>query len=217
MARKADLVDSPARRYPRREEAARRTRMALVGAAAELFVEQGYLATSVVAIAARAGVARATLFTSVPGGKPELLKLARDMALAGDDEPVPIPQRPWFRHAIAASSPQEVIRRQSHNYRVILRRAAALERALVVGSADTPELADLERNARAERAAGTRLVVDRLVELGGVPPSRAQAAADTLYAIASPELYLLLTEDRGWTDGRYERWLATTLTAALLG
>jgi AcrR family transcriptional regulator len=208
--------DSAARRYPRREQAAARTRAALIQAAAELFVQDGYLQTSVSAIAARAGVGRATVFTSVPGGKPELLALARDVALAGDDQPVPVPQRRWFVHAMAATDSHELIRRQAHNYRTIQERAAHLEHALVIGAADAPELADLERVARSQRARGTRLVIDRLVELGAIPRARATTAADTLYALASPDVYLLLTRDRGWTGTRYEKWLAATLVSALL-
>lgn len=66
-------------------------------AATELFIERGYPAATIASIAERAGVARPTVFTSVPGGKPERLKLARDLAIAGDDEAVPVPERDWFR------------------------------------------------------------------------------------------------------------------------
>ena len=216
MERKPSSTDSAQRRYPRREQAAARTRAALVQAAAELFVQDGYLQTSVSAIAERAGVGRATVFTSVPGGKPELLALARDAAIAGDDEPVPVPQRPWFLHAMAATDPRELIRRQAHNYRTIQERAAHLEHALVIGAADAPELAELERTARTQRAHGGRLVIDRLVELGAVPRARAAASADTLYAVASPDVYLLLTRDRGWTGAKYEKWLTATLVSVLI-
>jgi AcrR family transcriptional regulator len=216
MIRKASVANSSPRRFPRREEAARVTRNRLVQAAAELFVEQGYLATSISAIAARAGVGRATVFTSVPGGKPELLKLARDIALAGDDDPVPMPERAWFRHAMAADNARELIKRQSHNYRMIQQRAAKLEQALVIGAAETPELAELERAARSERAKGASLVISRLVQLRAIPHARAQRASDTLYALASPTVYLMLTQDRNWTGSQYERWLTATLTSALL-
>ena len=82
-------------------------------AAAELFVERGYAAATIAAIAGRAGVARPTVFPSVPGGKPELLKLARDLAIAGDDEPVPVPERGWFRSAMAQDDPAELLARQA--------------------------------------------------------------------------------------------------------
>lgn len=216
MEHKTSTTESTRHRYPRREQAAARTRASLVRAAAELFARDGYLQTSVSAIAERAGVGRATVFTSVPGGKPELLALARDTAIAGDDEPVPVPRRPQFLHAMAATDPHELIRRQAHNYRTIQERAAPLEHALVIGAADAPELAELERTARTQRAHGARLVINRLLDLDAIPRSRATAAADTLYALASPEVYLLLTRDRGWTGAKYEKWLASTLVNTLI-
>jgi len=72
---------------------AQSTREAVIAAAGRLFSEQGYAATSIDDIAAAAGVSRATVFTSV-GGKPKLLKTALDVAIVGDDEPVPLPERP---------------------------------------------------------------------------------------------------------------------------
>jgi AcrR family transcriptional regulator len=88
------------RRYssPLREENARRTRQAIIAAAHQLFTERGYGATSLADIAAAAGVARPTP-SAVFGSKPALLKEVLDQALAGDDEPVPVAQRPWFRPA----------------------------------------------------------------------------------------------------------------------
>jgi AcrR family transcriptional regulator len=181
-----------------------------------LFVERGYAATTVSAIAQRAGVGRATVFTSVAGGKPELLKLARDVALAGDDEPVPVPQRPRFRQAMSAPRATELLRLQARNYRMIHQRAAALERCLVTAAATTQELSDLLADARRQRAAGSRLVIDRLVEMGAVQPQLRDVAADILYALASPDIYVLLTEDRNWTAAGYEQWLCRSLTDALL-
>ncbi|MGN6160839.1 MAG: TetR/AcrR family transcriptional regulator [Marmoricola sp.] len=216
MERNGERTTGSDRRYPRRELAASRTRLALITAAGDLFVERGYPATTVTAIAERAGVSRATVFTSVPGGKPELLKLARDLAIAGDDEPVPIPERSWFKEAMAATDPRELLRRQARNYRVISERAARLEDALMVGAATAPELAELEQTARTQRSMGTRLVADRLVELGAIGAGEAQGAADTLYALAAPSVFLLLTRDRGWSADRYEGWLADTLIAVLL-
>ena len=79
-------------RSPLRDSQAEETRLRVVTAAARLFIERGYGATSIDAIAEAAGVGRATVFTSV-GGKAALLRLAYDIAIVGDDEPVPLPQR----------------------------------------------------------------------------------------------------------------------------
>jgi AcrR family transcriptional regulator len=201
-------------RYPLRADRARRTHQALVTAAAELFAAAGYAATTIDAIAQRAGVGRATVFTSVPGGKPQLLKEARDQAIAGDDEPVPIPQRSWFIDAMAQADPRELLRRQAANYRRIADRAARLERALATGAATDPALADLYAEARRQRHFGTTFVAARLGELGALADP--ESAPDTIYALAAPDVYLLLVDDRGWTPDRYETWLATQLIRGLL-
>jgi AcrR family transcriptional regulator len=201
-------------RYPLRADRARRTHQALVAAAAELFASAGYAATTIDAIAQRAGVGRATVFTSVPGGKPQLLKEARDQAIAGDDEPVPIPQRSWFIDAMAQTDPRELLRRQAANYRRIADRAARLERALATGAATDPALADLYAEARRQRHFGTSFVAARLGELGALADP--ETAPDTIYALAAPDVYLLLVGDRGWTPDRYENWLATQLIRSLL-
>jgi AcrR family transcriptional regulator len=169
-----------------------------------------------VQIAERAGVARPTVFTSVPGGKPELLKLARDHALAGDDEPVPVPERPWIRAAMAPDDPAEVLRRQAGNYRMLNDRAARLELELAAAARGDAQLAELSAQARTQRRAGTGFVVRRLVELGAVPPERADDAADTVYALSGPQVYALLVHDRGWSPDRYQDWLARRLLTALL-
>jgi AcrR family transcriptional regulator len=201
-------------RYPLRTDRARRTHQALVAAAAELFAGAGYAATTIDAIAQRAGVSRATVFTSAPGGKPQLLKEARDQAIAGDDEPVPIPQRSWFKDAMAQTDPRELLRRQAANYRRIADRAARLERALATGAATDPALADLYAEARRQRHFGTSFVAGRLGELGALADP--ETAPDTIYALAAPDVYLLLVDDRGWTPDRYESWLAAQLIRGLL-
>jgi AcrR family transcriptional regulator len=210
-------VGSTARRYPLREARAKRTFAAVVAAAGELFAERGYPATTIADIAERAGVGRATVFTAVPGGKPDLLKLARDRALAGDDEDIPLPQRSWFREAMAQADPVELLRRQAGNYRQILHRAAGLEGALEVGAEMAAELAGLRRTATAQRRFGARLVADRLAEL---TPLRAglsvEMAADTITVLISSCTYRLLTDDYGWSPDEYENWLASQLVSALL-
>ena len=100
-------VNRGARRYvsPLRREAAARTRLAVLDAARELFTAQGYMATTVDEIAGRAGVSKPTVFAAA-GSKQAILKQLRDIALAGDDEPVPVAQRPWYQEALAEPDPR---------------------------------------------------------------------------------------------------------------
>jgi AcrR family transcriptional regulator len=212
VKREQDRPD--AERFPLRTDRARRTHQALISAAAALFEQSGYAATTIDLIAQRAGVARATVFTSAPGGKPQLLKEARDQAIAGDDEPVPIPQRSWFLETMAQTDPRELLRRQAGNYRRILERAAPLERALATAAATDPAMADLHREASIQRHAGAEMVAIRLDELGAL--ADLATAADTIYVLASPDVYLLLVQDREWTPESYEAWLTARLISALL-
>jgi AcrR family transcriptional regulator len=189
----------------------------LIAAATELFAERGYTGTTIEAIAQKAGVARPTVFTSMPGGKPQLLKEARDVAIAGDDEPVPIPQRTWYVQTLAQTDPVVLVRMQSRNNRRILKRVAALEIVIRAIAAD-PGLAELAAEARRQRRFGAATITGRLHELGALRPGLThEAAGDIYYALASPEVFLLLTRDQGWTMAAYEEWLADQLIYALLG
>ena len=76
-----------------RAESARQTRRRIVEAARELFETRGYAGTTIDAVAEAAGVSRRTVFLSV-GSKAELLKTAWDWGVVGDDEPVPMAERP---------------------------------------------------------------------------------------------------------------------------
>lgn len=205
-------------RFPRRAAAARATRASLVAAASELFTQSGYGATTVQQIAGRAGVGRATVFTSVPGGKPELLRLARDVALAGDDEPVPIPQRTWFLDAMAQPDGHSLLRRQAGNYRRILQRAAALELELQAAAKTKPELAALAAEARLQRTRGAGLVVQHLSQKppGLKPDLSSDHAADIICALSSASLWKELVNDRKWSPNSFEQWLAQQLIAGLL-
>jgi len=106
------VTAKPSRTYrsPLRDEQVRGTRRAVVAAAHDLFVEHGYAATTIDAVAERAGVSRKTVFSAV-GGKAVLLKLALDWALAGDDEPVPLADRPEVRQERRETDPWALVRR----------------------------------------------------------------------------------------------------------
>src|SRR6267378_378845 len=80
-------------RSPRRAQSARTTRRLVLDAARALFLEHGYVGTTIEQIAARAGVSKPTVFAAV-GSKRTLLKELRDLALAGDEELIEVPARP---------------------------------------------------------------------------------------------------------------------------
>src|SRR4051794_11157335 len=96
-----------------RAESAATTRLAIIEAAARLFVEHGYGAVSIDDVARAAEGARATVFNAV-GGKAALLRAAYDVAIVGDDEPIPLPDRTWARPVREAPDGPTMLDRYAH-------------------------------------------------------------------------------------------------------
>jgi AcrR family transcriptional regulator len=203
-------------RSPLRESQARATRRAILAAAARLFVERGYAATSIDEIAAEAGVGRATVFTSV-GGKPELLKQAYDVALAGDDEPVAIVDRPGPQAVLAAADGWQLVAGFVEFATPASGRIARIYEAVHgAAHADAAAREMWERILR-ERRVGMDNIVRALQAKGplrdGLDPA---GAAEILYALGDPWLYHLLVFEQGWSEDRYGAWLTRTLQEQLL-
>ncbi|HEY5247660.1 MAG TPA: helix-turn-helix domain-containing protein, partial [Dermatophilaceae bacterium] len=129
-------------RFPRRAEAARATRRRVVAAAAALFEQRGYAATSIVAIAEAADVAEQTVYAAF-GNKRTLLAEAVDQAIAGDDEPIAVNDRDWMQPVWNAPDPASRLRAYAAAVVFIHERAARIFRVLEVAAPGTPELDDL--------------------------------------------------------------------------
>ncbi|MDG4784745.1 helix-turn-helix domain containing protein [Micromonospora sp. WMMD1102] len=208
----------PRRRYqsPVREEAARRTRQAIVAAAAGMFVERGYAATSLADIATAAGVARPTVFAAF-GSKPALLRQVLDQALAGDDAPVAVADRPWFRPVWDATTPAELLDAYAEVCVLIGGRAARLFETVRRAADDAPEVADLWQTLCRNRRAGATMAVDRAATLGPLTPDLDRdRAIDVLWLHNDPAHYATLVHDRGWSERDFAGWLATSMRHALL-
>lgn len=204
------------RRYEsalRREQAAA-TRARIVRAAAELFAAHGYTQTSIEQVAARAGVARPTVYTAFTG-KPALLKEALDLLLAGDDAPIPVRDRPWFQELLHQRDPRRLLEIEARNDRMINERVAALHEAVRNASATDADIAKLYATVKQQRRIGARVVVEALAALG---PLRGEldTATDVLWLLKDPALYTALVGDLGWPAERYQAWLAHTMQASLL-
>ncbi len=101
-----------------------------------MFLERGYAVVTADEIAVRASVSRPTVFVAV-GGKPELLKQARDVALVGDDEPVPMPERPMFLQLWQQPDAFRAVHLYARNMRIVYGRAAGIEILLQQAAART--------------------------------------------------------------------------------
>lgn len=195
---------------------AQQTRHAVVRAAADLFVEQGYASTTVEEVADAAGVSRKTVFTAV-GGKLELLKTALDWAIAGDDEPVALADRGAMRDLLALDDPEELLTGWAHVLVEINARAGALMRALEVAAGTDAQAQELVGRLQRQRLTGARTIVRRLRALKALNAGfRRDEATDIAWLAADPVLYDRLVRVRGWSARRFERWLARSLCAQLV-
>lgn len=202
---------------PTRERHARDTRLAVLRAAAELFVDPGYAATSVSGVARRAGVSAQTVYNAF-GTKRALLKAAYDVTLAGDDEPLPLAQRPQVRALYAVPDPVEFL----HGYAALgtglLERLGPLLLQIAAGAAaGDPDLVEHQRTTDGERLVGTMVVVRRVRDLGALAPELdLERARDRIWTLNSVQVWHLLTADRGWSGAEYTRFVGDAMCAAVL-
>ena len=202
---------TPARRRydsPLRAKRAAETKAALIRAATELFTARGWVNTGMRDVAREAGVAVETLYSHY-SSKRKLFDAVVDQAVVGDDAAVAVAERPEFLamgrgrrtdRVAAAAALVAGIHGRTGPFAKLIREAATTD----------AEVAEVLRATRGRQrqdvAAGLALV------LGRAPTPDEN---DGVWAIVSPEIYLLLVQESGWSLKRYERWLAETLARVL--
>jgi len=206
------------RRYesPLRDEQARATRRAIVAAATELFLDRGYAATTMEAIASSANVSRKTVFTA-GGSKFVLLKDAFDWSLVGDDEPVAMADREPVQQILASRDPVEAVRMWAKMITDTAIRAAPIGAVLTTAACFDPEAAALLKTSDRHRHEGAEAFVAHLRSIGGLRRGLTlETAADLCWLAMDAGPYIRLVQERGWSTERYERWLAAAVRTALL-
>ncbi|MFI2369331.1 TetR/AcrR family transcriptional regulator [Streptomyces sp. NPDC018833] len=203
------------KRVGRQTLKARETRRRILEAARALFVERGYGVTTLQDIAAEAGVAVQTIYF-VFGNKRTLLKELVDISIAGDDEPEATMDRPWFVNALAAETADAQLQAHISGTREILERVAPMMKVIDTAAAMDPEIAELWRQDEDPRftvqATAAKALMAKEGAREGLPVER---AADVLFGLLSPELYLLFVHERGWSPEQWQRWAYDTLRLQL--
>ena len=208
----------PRRRYDstRRQEQASENRRAVLEAAHRMFLERGYAATTVGAIAAAAGVSVETVYKAF-GNKPGLVKAVVDVAIVGDDEPVPMLQRDRVRRMEAEPDPRRKLAMYGEHLADSAPRRVPVELLVRAAAASDAGAAGVWDELEAERLTGMTFFARHLDEGGHLRPSvPVEEARDVLWTYNSADVYQLLVMRRGWTPERYGRWVAGALAAALL-
>lgn len=213
-----DVSEVKTRSYDptRRQQRTRATRMRVINAARELFIERGYPMTSVEAISARADVPPATLYRLF-ASKSAILKEVIDVTAVGDDEPIPVHGRPDVLALRAEPDPARYLAGFAHLARVLHDRLDPMQQMLRTAASVDPDAADMLATIREQRYAGQGVVARGLAERNALRKTLSEDDAhDIIYGLMSPDLRHVLISERRWTAERYEGWLAETLCATLL-
>ena len=210
--------EKPKRRYDGsgRRAAARATRGRILAAARTLFLERGYAATTMAAVAEAAGVSVETIYLSV-GPKAALVRYLVEMALSGADRPVPALEREAVQAIMAEPDPRRKVRRFARLVRELQERLVPIWAVVEAAAPDDAELAALVEELYARHVGSMRLFVDHLAAAGHLRAGLAPAlATDLLWAMNSPAFYRLLVGQRQWSGDTLERFLADAWQLLLL-
>lgn len=200
---------TPAVEQDGRRQRSRRTRARVVDAAAQLFAEQGYVATTIEAVATRAGVAVQTVYY-VFGTKPNLLAAVLDASVAGDVEPVAVLERPWVDSLAAEQDADQAVSQLVEAGVAIVARTAPIYEVVRRAAAD-PDVGALLDDNRRRRRADQRQLIEMLSQAGHLRTDLdVDTAADVFYGLVNEEVFQLLIADCGWSVDRFRRW-ATSL------
>jgi AcrR family transcriptional regulator len=206
----AERAHEIAPRYhsPLRAKQAAETRQTIIRAATTLFRKRGWTATTLPMIATEAGVSVDTIYSTF-GTKSALMMAVVDVAIVGDDEEAAMVERPEF--ALFAKGKRIERLRTGVRFTIgVYQRSVpilkALQEAAASDDAARARLAQYDEDRRDVTAAGLALI------LGDEAP---EEVVDAIWALASPEVYIYLTEGRGWSVAATEAWLVEMSSAAI--
>ena len=198
-----------------RRERARARRLAVVLAARDLFERDGYRATTIAAVAARAGVSAESVYKGF-GSKAALAKAVFDLALAGDDEPVPIADRPAMQAVRDEPDVRRKIALYVHGLAGRQARSAGVQILIRDGRHVDDALAPVWAKLADEGLVGMTLLGSHLLETGRLRPGiELEEVRDVLWNFLAIDTYERLVLARGWPLQRYADWLARAITDAL--
>lgn len=210
---------SPKRAYDssRRQAQADETRRHILEAARKLFMERGYAGATAEAIATEAGVALQTVYAIFKNKRKILVSLMHVSSPSGDEDHLPVHERTGAQ-AVTREPDQ---RRQLHMFAEIvafnLDQVAVISRIMVDAARTEGEIDKILQKLNQQRLDHMALAVQQVAAHG---PFREEVdlayATNTVWTLTSPEVFLLLTEDRGWSKEVYAQWLADMLVRALL-
>lgn len=209
-------ADRRSYRAPHRLERAAATRRAVLAAARDLFVSQGYRKTSVADVARRAGVNIDTIYATL-GRKPMLLRALVETAISGTDDAVPAEQRDYVRRIRSTVGARQKLAVYAEAIGAIQPRLAPIFLCLSEAAADDPDCASLWSEIGERRATNMRLFAADLRATGELRADLSDDdVADIVWSLNGPEYYALVVHQRGWSIEKFAAWLADAWARLLL-
>jgi AcrR family transcriptional regulator len=198
-----------------RREQARARRLAVVLAARDLFERDGFRPTTIAAIAAHAGVSAESIYKGF-GSKAALAKAVFDIVIAGDDEPVPVAERP----AMQAVRDEPDVRRKIAMFVGGLAqrqtRSARVQILIRDGRHVDDSLAPIWAKLNDEGLVGMTMLGRHLIENGQLRDGiDLDEVRDVLWNYLAIDTYERLVLSQGWPLERYSHWLARAITSAI--
>ena len=199
-----------------RTERAQRTRKRVIEAATRLFVEHGYATTTMRAIADAAGVSVPTV-ELLFGTKAQLLHVVIDVAVAGDDEPLPVLSRAWAVDARSAPDLADFLSIVAQVLAEAQARSAGVMLAAYEAAASDPDIQLLIMDRESQRERTATWIMNGVVDRAGLRPGLDKAGAiDTVWMLMDPVIFHRLIRNRSWSPSRYASWFADCVTRLLL-
>jgi AcrR family transcriptional regulator len=201
------------RRRERAEQERQATRQRVMDAARILFLERGYVATTMADIASEAGAALQSVY-KVGRSKADLLHQVRDVAVAGDDQQVMLLDRPEYVAIRTETNAERQVEMLAALVVAAMERLAPVWVAYREAAAVDPKAAAYLITTHQRRHHTFTNVI------AAIPERRLryspEESAETAWAIASPEVFLLQRSVLKWDADRYSEWLSRTLADLLL-
>jgi AcrR family transcriptional regulator len=198
----------------RRRAQARETQRAVLRAAHDLFVEQGYGRTTIAQVAERAGVSPETIYAAFKN-KATLLHRTWDVTIGGDDEDVVFHERP---EVVAMRAEPDLVKRFTMHARLstaTARRMTPFARAVRGAPASEPSAADMAAEMDRQRLAGLTVMAREAAATGQLKVTE-EECRDLIWATTDGHLWHQLVVERGWSDEQYADWLARMWVSVLV-
>jgi len=190
-------------------------RREVVQSARELFERDGFRLTTITAVAARAGVSPESIYKGF-GSKAGLAKAVFDTALAGDDEPVPIAERPALATVRAEPDARRKIALFVEGLVQRLARSAKVQILIRDGRHVDDSLIPIWATLQEEGRTGMTMLGRHLLETGGLRDGvDVDEVRDVLWNYLAIDHYERLVLTQGWSLDRYAQWLGRAITCAL--